>query len=170
MLAAASRSGDAQAICGLGLCHLEGHVVSMNVPVAIEHLMLAADVGYTRALLHIGRARLKQCEHRMALEAFRNAAYQGVAEAHRHIAVMLENGLGGPKDLEGARRHYSLAKSHQYHVKGETEHLRDALAGNSTALAGNSQNSAQQAAAQSPRIHEVLCTPQHIPGIAAKGR
>ena len=73
---------------------------------------------------------------------------------------MLENGLGGPKDLEGARRHYSLARSHQYPVKGETEHLRDALVGNSTAMANPSHNSAQQIALQSPRAHEVRCSPQ----------
>lgn len=165
MLAAAARAGDAQAICGLGLCHLEGHVVSVNVPAAIEHFTFAVNMGHTRALLHTGRARLKACEHRQALEAFRQAAYHGVAEAHWHIAVMLENGLGGPKDLEGARRHYSLAKSHQYRVKGETEHLRDALAGNSTAMAGHSQTSAQQTAAQSPRAHEVMFSLERHAGI-----
>lgn len=156
MLASAAHSGDPQAICGLGLCHLDGHIVSVNVPAAIEHFNVAADMGYTRALLHIGRAQLKLRKHRLALEAFRHASFRGVAEAHWHIAVMLENGLGGPKDLEGARRHYSLAKSHQYHVKGETEHLRDALAGNSTALSAGHTQSLAQPAAQPQRSHEVL--------------
>lgn len=107
-----SRSGDALASYKVG-CYLAGqfgNVVPLNVAMAFDYKLKAAEAGYSLAQHDVAISYLRKSEFEKAVQWSKAAAAQGYPMSLYNLSVIYKDGKGVPADKTLAYGYFKLAK------------------------------------------------------------
>ena len=98
----AAQKGDADACYELGIMHLSGTQVALDVPKALELLKRAAEAGNGNAAFRLGKlaadGEVVPQDLAEAFKRYQAAANAGVAEAQYNLGAMYSSGRGVKRD------------------------------------------------------------------------
>ncbi len=113
-----SQGDDAEAMCKLGDCYIQGDGVPINLFKAVELFRKAEALGNPLAQCRIGESYMNcwcvERDEKKAVEYFRKSAEQGCAEGQFQLGFVYLKGTGVEKDLEEAVKWFKLAAEHDH--------------------------------------------------------